>query len=61
MTEGGKPMEERKKGIEVGKKCKYPGYYRCSECESLQYFDEGDEFDYCQTCGEEDIVWIMED
>ena len=50
-----------KKGMDVGTKCRYAGYYRCSECEALQFYDEGDEFDYCLTCGEEECQWVMED
>lgn len=51
----------KKEGKKTGEKCKSAGYYRCSECDSLQYFEEGDEFDTCLSCGEEDMVWIAED
>jgi len=51
---------QSKDGSKVGQKCKSSGYYRCSECDSMQYFDEDDEFDVCMVCGEDTIIWKPE-
>ncbi len=44
----------------VGETCKQAGDYICGNCGHYKYYDEGDEFEACPMCGEEDIEWELE-
>lgn len=44
-----------------GEKVEKSGNYICGNCGHYQYFFQGDEFEACHLCGEEDIEWELEE
>ena len=50
---------KEKKG-KIGEPVKESGSYVCDNCGHYQFFERGDEFEDCTSCGEEDIHWEEE-
>ncbi len=46
---------------EVGGEVPKSGNYICGNCGHYVYYDEGDYFDSCPLCGEDDMEWELED
>ena len=44
----------------IGEKIVVSGNYCCDNCGHYQYFERGDEFEDCNSCGESDITWELE-
>ena len=52
--------DEKDKKAKIGEAVKESGSYVCDNCGHYQFFEKGDEFEDCTSCGEEDIRWEEE-